>query len=351
MKKPKLNRQSFIIGLFIGILITIVSFFFYYNLLSISIILSGVLSTLTVIGIGAIVSIIAFFRDSILKIIPFLTQSKIKLEIGEPEFIAKGFDHSSTAYQLKIPIVNKGRPICPIFQEVDIEIKDIEGNNPNLVKLTRNVNDSVEITMQEEPWKDTDYLLIDKSGKTERDGLELDEPHLIYYPYENIMPNITGKKFDSAFNYSEYLLDLQYKQYSFEIILRYKLKINDVINVQEKKEKWNIKPPFATFFTTTKEPELLAFKQQTYSLKNSIGACENNLANKEKELENLKVVKSEILKKEEEIKRLAEENNKLNAEIKRKEESFEDQINMINNKLHVCEEELKKSPRTKTIVL
>ena len=60
------------------------------------------------------------------------------------------------------------------------------------------------------------------------------------------------------------------------------------------------------------------------------------------------ILKSEILKKEEDIRTLTNENNRLNAEIKRKEKGFEDQINEVNIKLKNCEEDLLKRP-TKTV--
>ncbi len=337
------NRKSLIIGILIGVAITILFFFIYLNLLSLSIILSSLFSALTCLSIAVIISIAIFFRYSFFKFYHYFKQSKIKIVIENAEFIAKGFDHSCASYQLKVSIMNKRRIICPYLDDVSIDIKDSEGNNPNLIKITKRIDEKTEITLEEEKMTKVCNCLFDKEDNLyDMKGLKLDDPYFMFYPCENSTPNLIGKKMNPAFNYSEYLLDLEDEKYSIDIKLKYIVK-NEVIIVTNNFTK---KP--ATFFTTTRNPELSALKLQNDGLRNRLGASENNLLNKEKEMEKLKLVKSEILKKEEDIRTLTNENNRLNAEIKRKEKGFEDQINEVNIKLKNCEEDLLKRP-TKTV--
>lgn len=385
MTKFTSNRQSLIIGVLIGVAITIISFFIYLNLLSLSIILSGFFSAITGLGIAVIISIAIFFRDSFLKVYHYVKQSKIEISIENAEFIAKGFDHSCVGYQLKVSIINKGRIICPFLNDLSIDIKDSEGNSPNLIKLTKLIGDKKDITLEKEKMRKVSTCLFDKEdNKYDMKGLKLDDPYFMFYPCENSTANVIGKKMKSAFNYSEYLLDLDDKKYSVNIMLKYIVE-NEVIPL---KKTFSKKPPFATYFTTSKDTELSALLLQTDHLKNKLAECENNLINKENESkrqyeiirnkeseiskisenslhikeneimklnENIKDKQSEITKKTIDMQRLVVEKENLSKQISQKDQQIErynEQMREYDKLIENCRkenEELKNPSRKKFV--
>jgi hypothetical protein len=353
MKGFSLKWKSFLIGFVVGILTIIVASLAYTNTSFVIEILSSLYTIYTAIGASAIVAIIIFYFN-------FFRKPKPNLVLEDAQFIAKGFDHTSICYQLKVFVMNKGKKICPNLDDVTIIIKDVKGNNPSLVKISKDLGDKRIFTLEKEQMRNVRWCWVDKNDiiKPDLEELRKDDPYYLVYPCENSSPNLTKQGKYSSFAYSEYLLNLKDEEYIVNIKLKGVDKEGIVVGA---KEKFKIKPPFATCFTTTKDAEVDALKTANNLLQSVLSEKEHmiqklNSNNKSKD-EELVRKDTTLNKKYEDINQLKvritdlkRDNNQKTQENKRlrkQQQELMDKIEWYKKKIDLLENPSKTKHRVK----
>jgi hypothetical protein len=144
----------------------------------------------------------------------FFQKSKVTLEIEKPQFVRKSYDQIE-GYKLKVGVKNKGSGIC-LNIRAKFDIKDFEGNTPELLNVRVDVTNGKEVVnVMEEPMRAIEYAWVDKDERVLKALKELkkDDAFSLLFPYERFFAGI-----GSSTSSSEYLLKLQAnKDYTVEI--------------------------------------------------------------------------------------------------------------------------------------
>ncbi len=146
--------KSLIDGFVLGILTTILVLLGYFNISQVIEILTSIYAL--IVGLSAIIAVLIGWAYNYIK------KPKIKLVLENAQFVAKGFDHTSTFYQLKVKVINEGKRTCPNLNDVSISIKNANGESPNLIKVSKDVDDMRKFILHEEQMRNVGYCWVDK---------------------------------------------------------------------------------------------------------------------------------------------------------------------------------------------